>query len=267
MPYSPAGSRWFCAQETPPRLPFRHTWSIVVRPRRIAGTPFFLASLRGRLDLSCCVEIYRSHQFRNVIILPCPFGFARLFLCMVIVPRDRPSAASWTGPLLSLPSVFSLIRQPTPNVSCSFPSPSSVCRSNLSTLLLAPRCASCSFADASRRSTSFDGEYTVFSDEAEFQSSLEAFLASPDGLRYISSVIVADDGTIRATAILSEYSGEINGDAAKQVIGDAPALLSHSGRSNRCTHPHPSCGTPHECSMAVGEGDQSLKLPCRFSAC
>ncbi|CAM9184613.1 unnamed protein product, partial [Scytosiphon promiscuus] len=66
-------------------------------------------------------------------------------------------------------------------------------------------------------STSFDGEYTVFSDEGEFQSTLEAFLASPDGLPYTSSVIVEDDGTIRAAAILSEYSGAINGDAAKQV--------------------------------------------------
>ncbi|CAM9133803.1 unnamed protein product, partial [Hapterophycus canaliculatus] len=66
-------------------------------------------------------------------------------------------------------------------------------------------------------STSFDGEYTVFSDEAEFQSTLEAFLASPDGLPYTSSVIMEDDGTIRAASILSEYSGKINGDAAKQV--------------------------------------------------
>lgn len=70
------------------------------------------------------------------------------------------------------------------------------------------------------RSTSFDGEYTVFSDEAEFQSTLEAFLASPDGLSYTSSVIVEEDGTIRAASILSEYSGEINGDAAKQVRED-----------------------------------------------
>lgn len=67
-------------------------------------------------------------------------------------------------------------------------------------------------------STSFDGEYTVFSDETEFQSSLAAFLASDDGIKYSASVVVEDDGSIRAAAIQSEYSGDINGDAAKQVL-------------------------------------------------
>ncbi|CAM9219494.1 unnamed protein product [Ectocarpus sp. 6 AP-2014] len=66
-------------------------------------------------------------------------------------------------------------------------------------------------------STSFDGEYTVFSDETEFQSSLAAFLASDDGIKYSANVVVEEDGSIRAAAIQSEYSGDINGDAAKQV--------------------------------------------------
>ncbi|CAN0219603.1 unnamed protein product [Pylaiella littoralis] len=67
-------------------------------------------------------------------------------------------------------------------------------------------------------STSFEGEYTVFSDETEFQSTLTAFLASADGLRYNTSVIMQSDGTIRAAAIQAEYSGAINGEASKQAI-------------------------------------------------
>eukprot|EP00903_Cladosiphon_okamuranus_P017671 g16272.t1 len=63
---------------------------------------------------------------------------------------------------------------------------------------------------------SADGEYTVFADEAEFLSTLEAFLASSDGLAYSSSVVL-QDGTIRAAAIQTEYSGDINGEASKQV--------------------------------------------------
>lgn len=66
-------------------------------------------------------------------------------------------------------------------------------------------------------STSFDGEYTIFSDEAEFQSTLSAFLASPDGLRYNTSVVMQNDGSIQAAAIQAEYSGAINGEASKQV--------------------------------------------------
>eukprot|EP00752_Nemacystus_decipiens_P003771 g3472.t1 len=64
---------------------------------------------------------------------------------------------------------------------------------------------------------SADGEYTIFADETEFLSSLEAFLASPDGLRYGTSVVMQEDGTIRAAAMQAEYSGDINGDASKQV--------------------------------------------------
>eukprot|EP00903_Cladosiphon_okamuranus_P007237 g7024.t1 len=66
-------------------------------------------------------------------------------------------------------------------------------------------------------STSVNGDYTIFADEAEFRSTLTEFLASPDGLRYSKSVVVGGDGTIRAAAIQTEYSGDINGEADKQV--------------------------------------------------
>eukprot|EP00752_Nemacystus_decipiens_P002680 g2506.t1 len=66
-------------------------------------------------------------------------------------------------------------------------------------------------------SSSVNGEYTVFAEEAEFQSTLTAFLASPSGLRYSTSVVVQEDGTVRAAAVQAEYSGDINGEADKQV--------------------------------------------------
>lgn len=58
----------------------------------------------------------------------------------------------------------------------------------------------------------------VFTDEAEFQSTVEAFLASPSGIKYSSKVILQEDGTIRAAAIQAEYSGAINGEASEQVL-------------------------------------------------
>ncbi|CAM9743297.1 unnamed protein product, partial [Sphacelaria rigidula] len=66
------------------------------------------------------------------------------------------------------------------------------------------------------------GGYTVFTDEAEFYSTLQAFLNSTAGAKFSSSVAVtADaDGTlsgVRATAIQADYSGSINGEAMKQV--------------------------------------------------
>lgn len=64
-------------------------------------------------------------------------------------------------------------------------------------------------------STSFDGQYTVFSDEAEFLSTLSAFLASTDV--HNTSVVMQDNGGIRAAAIQAEYSGAINGEASKQA--------------------------------------------------
>lgn len=66
------------------------------------------------------------------------------------------------------------------------------------------------------------GEYTVFEDETEFYSTLQVFLASEDGAAYNSTVSVVEgaDGSlskIEAAAIQSQYSGSINGEAAKQV--------------------------------------------------
>ncbi len=58
----------------------------------------------------------------------------------------------------------------------------------------------------------------IFTDEAEFKSTVEAFLDSPSGLKYASKVILNDDGTIRAAAIQTEYSGAINGEASEQVL-------------------------------------------------
>lgn len=65
----------------------------------------------------------------------------------------------------------------------------------------------------------------IFADEAEFQSTLEAFLASPSGLRYSTSVVMQEDGTIRAAAIQAEYSGDINGEASEQVRTDMQIAL------------------------------------------
>ncbi|CAM9570116.1 unnamed protein product, partial [Laminaria digitata] len=63
------------------------------------------------------------------------------------------------------------------------------------------------------------GDALVFTDEAEFYSSLDAFLSSTDGLRYNSSVVfnARDGGDISAAAIQAEYVGAINGEASKQV--------------------------------------------------
>lgn len=75
------------------------------------------------------------------------------------------------------------------------------------------------------------GGYTVFTDEAEFYSTLQAFLNSTAGAKFSSSVAVtADaDGTlsgVRATAIQADYSGSINGEAMKQVQTVHYILLS-----------------------------------------
>lgn len=64
----------------------------------------------------------------------------------------------------------------------------------------------------------FSGDYTVFANEAEFESTLTAFLATPEGFRYNRTVIFGSDGGIDAAAIQMEYSGVINGEASEQVI-------------------------------------------------
>eukprot|EP00904_Undaria_pinnatifida_P001827 jgi/Undpi1/11645/HiC_scaffold_36.g13940.m1 len=72
--------------------------------------------------------------------------------------------------------------------------------------------------DQSNATLVTSGGATVFSNEDEFYSSLKAFLSSPDGVRYNSSVILeASDGSVSAAAIQAEYSGAINGEASKQV--------------------------------------------------